>query len=152
TPAPAPPPLYAPTVVHNWTGLYVGGNLGVGWDGGSFSDAIGNTLSLSSNPMFLGGGQVGLNYQFYNGFLIGAEADFDWISNTSNSSNTVVLQNPTALPTGSAASLSVNNRWLTTVVGRVGYAWDRVLFTARGAAPGQSEPDHRWRTGRHFGK
>jgi outer membrane immunogenic protein len=80
-----------PTVVYNWTGLYIGGNLGVGWDGGSFSDSLGNTLSLNNNPLFLGGGQVGLNYQFYNGFLVGAEADFDWLSNTSNSSNTVVL-------------------------------------------------------------
>jgi outer membrane immunogenic protein len=131
-PAPVPPPLYTPPVVYNWTGLYIGGNLGVGWDGGSFSDTIGNTLSLSNNPLFLGGGQVGLNYQFYNGFLIGAEADFDWLSKTSNSSNTVVLQNPTAIPTGSTASFSVNNRWLTTVVGRVGYAWDRVLFYGKG--------------------
>ena len=43
-----------------------------------------------------------------------------------------MLQNPTAIPTGSTASISVNNRWLTTLVGRVGYAWDRVLFYGKG--------------------
>ncbi len=142
TPGPIPPPIYAPAVAYNWTGLYIGGNLGAGWDGGSFADSIGNTLSLSSNPLLLGGGQIGINYQLYNGFLIGAEADFDRFSNTTNSSNSVVLQNPTGTPTGSTASLSVNNRWLTTVVGRVGYAWDRVLFygKAGGARVGSNSP------------
>ena len=43
-----------------------------------------------------------------------------------------MLQNPTGTPTGSTASLAVNNRWLTTVVGRLGYAWDRVLFYGKG--------------------
>lgn len=36
TPGPIPPPIYAPAIIYNWTGLYVGGNLGVGWNGGSF--------------------------------------------------------------------------------------------------------------------
>jgi outer membrane immunogenic protein len=132
TPGPIPPPIYAPAIIYNWTGLYVGGNLGVGWNGGSFSDSIGNTLSLSSNPLFLGGAQVGLNYQFGSGILVGAEADFDWLTNNTSSSNTIVLQNPTGTPTGSSASLSANNRSLTTVVGRLGYAWDRVLFYGKG--------------------
>ena len=47
-------------------------------------------------------------------------------------SNTIVLQNLTGTPTGSSTSLSVNNRSLTTVVGRLGYAWDRVLFYGKG--------------------
>ena len=28
--------------------------------------------------------------------------------------------------------MAVNNRWLTTVVGRLGYAWDRVLLYGKG--------------------
>ena len=119
-PGPVPPPIYAPTVAHNWTGFYIGGNLGLAWNGGSFANSIGS------------GAQVGFNYQFGGGFLVGAETDFDWLSNTASSSNTVVLQNPTATPTGSTGSLSVNSRLLTTVVGRVGYAWDRVLLYGRG--------------------
>ena len=66
-PAPVPPPAYLPAVAHNWTGIYIGGNLGVGWNGGSFSDSIGNTLSLNPQTLFLGGAQVGLNYQFGSG-------------------------------------------------------------------------------------
>jgi len=64
--------------------------------------------------------------------LSGAEADFDWLSSTTSSSNTVVLQNPTGTPTGSTGSVAVNNRWLTTLVGRLGYAWDRVLLYGKG--------------------
>ena len=46
-PAPIPPPVYVPVPpIYNWTGLYVGGNLGFGWDSGSFSDPLGNTLPL----------------------------------------------------------------------------------------------------------
>ena len=59
TPGPIPPPIYAPAVAYNWTGFYIGGNLGLGWNGGSFADSIGNTLSLSPNTLFLGGAQVG---------------------------------------------------------------------------------------------
>jgi outer membrane immunogenic protein len=130
---PVPPPVYKELpAVYNWTGFYIGGNLGAGWNGGGFSDPIGNTLSLNPSTMFLGGGQVGFNYQFNNGLLIGAEADFDWLSNTGSSSNTVVLANPTTVPTGSTASVTVNTRWLTTVTGRLGYAWDRVLFYGKG--------------------
>ena len=154
TPAPVPPPLYTPAVAYNWTGFYIGGNLGVGWNGGSFSDSIGNTLSLNAQTLFLGGAQVGFNYEFGSGILVGAETDFDWLSNTTSSSNTIVLQNPAGTPTGSTASLSANNRWLTTVVGRLGYAWDRILFYGKGGGAWvefeQSEPNDRWRTSRHF--
>jgi outer membrane immunogenic protein len=60
-PAYAPPPPVMP-LIYNWTGFYVGGHLGVGWaDGGSSG--------------FLGGGQVGFNYQFNPQWVLGVEAD-----------------------------------------------------------------------------
>jgi opacity protein-like surface antigen len=40
--------------------------------------------------------------------------NFDWLSSTTSSSNTVVLQNPTGTPTGSTGSMAVNNRWAWT--------------------------------------
>jgi outer membrane immunogenic protein len=74
--------------------------------------------------------------------VIGAEADFDWLANTNNTSNTVALVNPPGVPTGSTISVTANNRWLTTVTGRLGYAWDRVLVYGKGGGAwvGSSDP------------
>ena len=39
-----PPVAYVPAaVLYNWTGFYIGGNLGAGWSQGSLSDTAGNT-------------------------------------------------------------------------------------------------------------
>jgi outer membrane immunogenic protein len=109
-PATYPYTPYPFTPAYNWTGFYVGGNLGLGWSWGGFSDPLGNTVSLPNIAQLLGGGQVGLNYEFGSGFLIGVEADFDWLANTSNTSSTAVLVDSTGVPTGSNASVTVNNR------------------------------------------
>ena len=47
-------------------GFYIGGNLGAAWNsGGSVSDTFGSTFSGSGQTTkFLGGGQVGVNYEF----------------------------------------------------------------------------------------
>jgi outer membrane immunogenic protein len=119
-PAPFPPPAYVPQV-YNWTGFYIGGNIGAGWSGLSdtntnFSDTLGSTFSAATNAQFLGGGQVGVNYEFANGIVIGAEAMFDWLANSQNATVTA------ADPSGAfAANIGTSNaRWLTTVSGRLG--------------------------------
>ena len=120
--------------VYNWTGFYIGGNVGAGWSGLSgtnFSDTIGSTFTAPTNVQFLGGGQVGVNYQFWGGVVIGAEAMFDWLSNSQNAAITATAPDGTPPPSG-----TINNRWLTTATGRLGYAWDLCSFTARAAAPG----------------
>jgi outer membrane immunogenic protein len=140
-PAPRAPATYVPVVPpYNWTGFYVGGNLGVGWNGGgSLSDTFGSTFTTpANNARFLGGGQVGVNYEFWGGVVVGAEAMFDWVPNTNNTI-TVTGAGPAA---GSSAAVTINNRWLTTATGKLGYAWDRVLFygKAGGAWVGSSSP------------
>ena len=132
-PAPSLPPIYKePPAVYNWTGLYIGGNIGAAWQGLSgtnFSDTIGSTFTAPTNVQFMGGGEVGVNYQFWGGVVIGAEAMFDWLPNTENASITATA------PDGTAAFLgTINNRWLTTATGRLGYAWDRVLLYGKGGA------------------
>ncbi len=85
-PAPIPQPAYLPPV-YNWTGFYIGGNVGAGWSGLSgknFSDTLGSTFTAPTNVQFLGGGQVGVNYQFWNGVVIGGEAMFDWLQAAQN--------------------------------------------------------------------
>jgi outer membrane immunogenic protein len=141
-PPPQAPANYVPVIPpYNWSGFYIGGNLGAGWNSaGSLSDTFGSNFSGSGqNASFLGGGQVGVNYQFWGGVVIGAEAMFDWLPNTSNTFNAV----GGGPATGSNASATFNSRWLTTATGKLGYAFDRVLAygKAGGAWVGANNPN-----------
>jgi outer membrane immunogenic protein len=132
-PPPGPAPYYVPPPVvppYSWGGFYVGGNLGAGWSGvGTFSDSAGSAFSSTTSSTFVGGGQFGLNYEFYSGVVIGAEVMFDWAPNTQNTLN---ISNPVPAPLGSSATATINSRWLTTVTGKLGYAWDRVACLWQG--------------------
>jgi outer membrane immunogenic protein len=132
-PAPRAPATYIPVApYYNWTGFYIGGNLGAAFTSASFSDTLGSTFTNSSNTTFLGGGQVGVNYEFWGGVVVGAEAMFDWAP---NQNNTVTATLPAAAPgalSGATATATINNRWLSTATGKLGYAWDRVLLYGKG--------------------
>src|ERR1700740_1543179 len=66
---PPPPPL--------WSGFYIGGNLGAGWNHGNIADSFGDfTWGADNSATFVGGGQVGFNYQISN-VVLGVEGDFD---------------------------------------------------------------------------
>jgi outer membrane immunogenic protein len=110
----APPP-------YSWGGFYSGGNLGAAWNsGGSVSDTLNSTFSGSGQTTkFTGGGQVGVNYEFYSGVVIGAEAMFDWLPNTTNTVNVTNSAIPGA-PGTNTATATLNSRWLTTATGKLG--------------------------------
>ena len=127
-PMPRAPVAYMPAAapVFSWTGFYIGGNIGGGWSRGNVVDsAFGVNFTNGNSTSFLGGGQVGGNYQI-GSFVIGAEAVFDWFANNNNSGNGTTV----VLPGGAATVLqaSANNRWETTLAARFGYAWDHALF------------------------
>jgi outer membrane immunogenic protein len=133
-PAPAPAPVYTkappPLPVFNWTGFYLGGNAGAAWGHGNVTDTFtGLNFSGTSNAVFTGGGQVGFNYQV-SSLVFGVEGDFDWLANNNNTGTGVLV----ALPGGvvNAFTASLNNRWVTTLTGRLGVAWDRVLLYGKG--------------------
>src|SRR5277367_4408030 len=131
-PAPMPraPVAYMPAAVpvFSWTGFYIGGNLGGGWNRGNVVDSVfGVNFTNGNSASFLGGGQVGGNYQI-GSFVIGAEADFDWFANNNNSGNGTTVPAGAAFPTGAVLRASANDRWETTLAARFGYAWDHALF------------------------
>ena len=131
-PAPLPMPARAPVAyvpaepMFSWTGFYIGGNLGYGWNQGGVTDSFGffSANNPSSNGVFIGGGQVGGNYQF-GSFVVGADMDFDWAANNKNSFPGV------GTPVGTIV-VSSNNRWVTTLAARVGWAMDHLLIYAKG--------------------
>jgi outer membrane immunogenic protein len=122
-PWPAPPSA----TYHNWSGFYLGGNLGGAFGTSSFSDTAIPQSSFSSNGIssFVGGGQLGVNYEFGSGVVVGAEAMFDWLSNTPTK---FAASNPRAgIGTG-----TINSRSIAAVTGKLGYAWDRLLVYGKG--------------------
>src|SRR5262245_17671356 len=117
----APPPIYvAPPF--SWTGFYIGPNLGGAWSQRNLTDTLlGLSLSnVNDKGAFIGGGQLGYNYQFGN-FVLGIEADFDGVASTNS---------PGAGVAGPAFGTQVtnNNRWIATLAGRFGIANDTWLF------------------------
>jgi outer membrane immunogenic protein len=124
-----PPPVYkAPVMapIFSWTGFYIGGNLGGAWAHNTITDSL---FGLSfgngnNNGVFVGGGQVGFNYQVSN-VVFGVEGDFDWAANNNNSVAGVVFG-------GHNFTASANDRWMATVAGRLGYAIDRWLIYVKG--------------------
>ena len=104
--------------------------LGAGWNHGNISDSAGLfSWGADNSTTFVGGGQVGANYQI-NSVVLGIEADFDWFANNNNSSAGVPIASGAAA--GSVIQGSNNGRWLTTVTGRAGFAADRLLFYVKG--------------------
>lgn len=75
----APPPVVA---AYNWTGFYIGGNVGYSWgrssDNSTLTNSAGTVLFANSSAVNLdgviGGGQIGYNWQVQN-WVWGLEAD-----------------------------------------------------------------------------
>jgi hypothetical protein len=84
----ADPATNAPVAtVTNWTGFYVGGNLGGGMAASRFDDPCffgGCSSTTPTRGFFTGGAQAGYNYQFGRG-LLGVEVDVNGNSNFKNS-------------------------------------------------------------------
>jgi outer membrane immunogenic protein len=127
---PAPAPAYvAPVPVFTWTGLYIGANAGAAW--GEFgydvffpSPALfGNFSSGRSGASFIGGGQIGFNWQF-NQFVFGIEGDIDGKS--------LSVTNAFTDPGAPFASLEGRARVEGSVRARGGIAFDRLLVYATG--------------------
>lgn len=114
-----------PAAVLDWTGGYVGVNVGVavGGEGNSALNIPGfpsaETFNLASAGA-LGGAQAGYNYQFGN-WVVGAEADIQGIGNEKHT-NCILTCNGV-----NSATVSQDVSWFGTVRGRVGYATGPIL-------------------------
>jgi outer membrane immunogenic protein len=125
-PPPPPLPLPVPIVqVFSWTGFYIGGNAGWGFTNGSgtFTTALGADPFTVNTNGFIGGAQLGYNWQT-GPMVFGAEADFQGTAASSSLSATA----------GPTISATAKTPWFGTLRGRVGYAFDSVLLYATGGA------------------
>jgi outer membrane immunogenic protein len=130
-PMPSLPPPLPP--VYNWTGVYLGINGGFGTGNSNWSDgAVGTTGSFPISG-YLIGGTAGFNYQIGE-YVFGIEGDGDWTNLNGNSGSTCGAITAVLTP---PVGCQTQSRWLGTVRGRVGYAFDRILlYGTAGAAFG----------------
>jgi outer membrane immunogenic protein len=125
-PPPPPLPLPVPIVqVFSWTGFYIGGNAGWGFTNGSgtFTTALGADPFTVNTNGFIGGAQIGHNWQT-GPMVLGAEADFQGTAASGSLSATA----------GPTISATAKTPWFGTLRARVGYAFDSVLLYATGGA------------------
>jgi outer membrane immunogenic protein len=144
----APP---APVAVYSWTGCYIGGNVGGGWErtrqtqvakvSGAFA-AIGSLngdYGASDGSDFVGGGQIGCDYQFANNWVVGIQGMYDYGR----------IDSSHILPAFPAFTSNVRVKDMWTATGRVGYlftpqllgyvkgggAWTSVDYVVNGNGP-----------------
>lgn len=146
----APPPVFTPVPVFTWTGFYAGFNAGYGFDTSSNSNAptivgvdartglvaVPTAIAFqnrNSSDGFVGGGQIGYNYQFTPGagFVVGIEADAQYVD-FGRTRNRFVSTGPIFAQRVFNPNGIAGLDFFGTVRGRLGYAWDRTLVYATG--------------------
>ena len=108
---PAPPPI-------TWTGCYIGGNVGGVFGRRSADFASFGSLDSDNNSGFAGGGQIGCDYQFAGGWVIGIRDMFDGSSLSRDRTCSFPGDNATCV----AGTVHLNNSWFDTLTGRIGYS------------------------------
>lgn len=139
------PPIIAPN--YNWSGFYVGGNIGYGWN-----DDSGNVNCINAAGVLngtgcgeilipgvqvrsegiIGGGQIGYNWQVKQ-WVYGVEADFQGADIHGSKS----INGPFNITGGGTTgpgifTLDQKIDWFGTVRGRFGWASDRILVFVTG--------------------
>jgi outer membrane immunogenic protein len=133
----APP---APAPAYNWTGWYVGVNAGASF-GSAKTDFNAAPPTFAGAPIspgfagsnreypdgFIGGGQIGYNWQYSPLIVVGLEADFQGAlerdSNNLNNPFTFTVPGAALFTGTSVTDYTTKIDWFGTVRGRIGYVW-----------------------------
>jgi outer membrane immunogenic protein len=113
-----------------WTGCFIGGNVGaISADASITNVNTGDSIkSSNTNTGAAGGGQIGCNYQFNSGLVVGFRNMFDVTS----------LSKSATFPTGAFAGFTgtTKTQWFHTATARLGYAAmpNALIYLQGGAA------------------
>ena len=136
----------APVAYTNWTGCHLGGQVGYEWARNQgFGTTAASTAGLGGNPApitpaltpsfdmsgFLGGVYGGCDYQF-GAWVIGIEADWANINNSGQAFDLGAAA--VGFPGGVTTFRQTNERWVSTLRGRLGWAVDKWLLYVTGGA------------------
>lgn len=98
---------------YNWTGCYIGASAGGMWGNAE-------TDFAKTNPNgFIGGGQIGCDYQAMSNWLVGLQGEFNW----ANAHDRV-----TVFPPLSRDTFDTRVNWFASATARLGYASGPWLF------------------------
>jgi len=119
-PAWQPVPVYPLTSY--WSGAYVGGEVGAGWENAVWVNSF-DALSDHAEPVgFYGGGQIGYNFQIYS-WMLGIEGDLAGASLVDRRLD------------AAGFTYGIQTDWAATVVGRLGYDfYGRLVYVKGGVA------------------
>lgn len=166
----APPP---PAPVYSWTGWYAGLNAGYGWENTIDNSVTSSTcltppLSLGvcsdvaralaaavpgqfdDHPKgFIGGGQIGYNYQFSPNWLAGVEADFQGAHIKGDDSKAGSVHFSISIPDPDANVAGTGSQkidWFGTLRGRLGWlpVNPLLIYATGGLAYGHTKTDVSW--------
>lgn len=142
------PPAYKAAPIdapYNWTGFYVGGNLGYGWAHANATATVGGVAAAASENLngAIGGGQVGFNWQTGN-WVLGLETDLQAtgqsVTNVASSGG-VTASETDKLPWFGTTRLRAgfaSGSWLFYGTGGVGYGEFRSTLALSGAVTGSA--------------
>jgi outer membrane immunogenic protein len=119
--APPPPP---PAPIYSWTGLYLGGHVGGVWANVDYTHINngGVVEGFSQNASAVTGGIHGGGMYQWGNVVLGIEGTYSWYDLSATSAATLNVDR----------SDSFGSTNMATVVGRVGWAWDRWLVYGQG--------------------
>lgn len=125
-PVKARPMVPAAVVAYNWTGCYIGGNVGAGWMRdeqtrvGTVAGAVlNNDFGSGTHTNLIGGGQVGCDYQFASNWVIGLQGMVNFGSNTERHNIPITFFSPAGVPSTFAEETTLKNT--VTATARLGY-------------------------------
>jgi outer membrane immunogenic protein len=128
-------PMKAPAMIapapFSWTGCHIGGHLGGAFSEDTATNRFGVSASHNSSG-FVGGGQIGCDYQFAPGWVVGVEGRAAWSSLKASNAGTVrFLATGLTVP----SQFTVRNDFLASATARLGYSFANPwLFYVKGGA------------------
>jgi outer membrane immunogenic protein len=132
----APPP--APAPVYSWTGWYAGVNAGASMGNANTDFNVSPVLGPAGAPFtfahsfsdrdypsgFIGGGQIGYNWQYSPLIVVGLEADIQGALEQESATLTNSFNDfGGEVSTQTVTSYTTQIDWFGTVRGRIGYLW-----------------------------
>ncbi|WP_378950701.1 outer membrane protein [Mesorhizobium sp. ANAO-SY3R2] len=128
---------------YNWSGFYIGANVGAVFDGPNQSFYQSNAAPFSATQFApvafdrgtpsdaVGGAHVGYNWQVAPNWVLGIEGDYNH-SGMAKAASRQLDSSPPGIAGSNFVTMADRLRWLASIRGRVAYATDNWLFYGTG--------------------